>query len=148
MLTWIRSHKRNNLTSFSQQRHIELQDLALILARTEILPSISKIPLIFLVFFPLTITLPITLTLTFTLPLQTITGSTRCHVNFYRHQHFTHNIGIPPGRLRPEVQPLPLLYTILTKGTVPFVYLLFTNGTSFTYLLYHFASLLTAVKAP
>ena len=39
------------------------------------------------------------------------------------------------GRLRPEVQPLTLLYTIFhEKGTL-FVYLLLTNGDPFTYLV-------------
>ena len=39
------------------------------------------------------------------------------------------------GRLRPEVQPLTLLYTISGRKGTPFVYPLSTNGTSFTYLL-------------
>ena len=39
------------------------------------------------------------------------------------------------GGLRLKVQPLTLLYTIFdTKGT-PFVYLLLTNGSPFTYLV-------------
>ena len=37
-------------------------------------------------------------------------------------------------RLRPEVQPLPLLYTIIHQKITPFVYLLLNlNGTLFTY---------------
>ena len=39
------------------------------------------------------------------------------------------------GRLRPEVQPLTLLYTIFHEKGTPFVYLLLTNGTPFTYLV-------------
>ena len=38
------------------------------------------------------------------------------------------------GRLRPEVQPLTLLYTIFHEKGTPFVYLLLTTGTPFTYL--------------
>ena len=36
------------------------------------------------------------------------------------------------GRLRPEVQPLTLLYTILHEKGSPFVYLLMTDSTCFT----------------
>ena len=39
------------------------------------------------------------------------------------------------GRLRPEVQPLTLLCTIFHEKGTPFVYLLLTNGTPFTYLV-------------
>ena len=39
------------------------------------------------------------------------------------------------GRLRPEVQPLTLVYAILHEKGTPFVHLLLTNGTCFTYLL-------------
>ena len=39
------------------------------------------------------------------------------------------------GRLRPEAQPLTLLYTICHEKGTPFVYLLLTNGTPFTYLV-------------
>ena len=39
------------------------------------------------------------------------------------------------GRFRPEVQPLTLLYTIFHEKGTPFVYLLLTNGTPFTYLV-------------
>ena len=39
------------------------------------------------------------------------------------------------GRIRPEVQPLTLLYTIFHEKGAPFVYLLLTNGTPFTYLV-------------
>ena len=39
------------------------------------------------------------------------------------------------GRLRPEVQPLTLLYTIFFKKGTPFVYLLLEKGTPFIYLL-------------
>ena len=36
---------------------------------------------------------------------------------------------------RPEVQPLPLLYTIFDRKGSPFVYFLLTNGTPFIYLV-------------
>ena len=39
------------------------------------------------------------------------------------------------GRLPPEVQPRTLLYTISHNKGTPFVYLLLTNGTPFTYLV-------------
>ena len=39
------------------------------------------------------------------------------------------------GRLRPEIQPLTLLYTIFPQKGTPFVYFLLTNGTPFTYLV-------------
>ena len=56
---------------------------------------------------------------------------------------------------RPEVQPLTLtpyllrtiFYENLSEKGTPFVYLLLTNGIPFTYLVYNFASLLTAVNA-
>ena len=51
------------------------------------------------------------------------------------------------GRLHPEVQPLTLLYTIFHEKGTPFIYRLLTNDTSFTYLVYNVASLLTAVNA-
>ena len=35
------------------------------------------------------------------------------------------------GRLRPEVQPLTLLYTIFDRKGLSLVYLLLTNGTTF-----------------
>ena len=38
------------------------------------------------------------------------------------------------GRLRPEIQPLTLLYTIFERKGTPFVYILWTN-TPFTYLV-------------
>ena len=38
-------------------------------------------------------------------------------------------------RLRPEVQPLTLLYTIFGRKATPLVYLLVTNGTPFVYLV-------------
>ena len=38
-------------------------------------------------------------------------------------------------RLNPEIQPLTLLYTNLDRKVAPFVYLLLTNGTRFTYLV-------------
>ena len=38
------------------------------------------------------------------------------------------------GRLRPEVQPLTLLYTIFFKKGTPSVYLLLEKGTPFIYL--------------
>ena len=50
------------------------------------------------------------------------------------------------GRLRPEVRPRTLLYTIFGRKDTPFVYLPLTNGTSFTYLVSNFASLSTAVN--
>ena len=51
------------------------------------------------------------------------------------------------GRLRPEVQPLTLLYTIYDRKGTPFVYFLSfaTNGTPFTYLVWNAAYILTAV---
>ena len=39
------------------------------------------------------------------------------------------------GKLRPEVQPLTLLFTTFHENGTPFVYLLLTNGTPFTYLV-------------
>ena len=39
------------------------------------------------------------------------------------------------GRLRPEVQPLTLLYTIFHEKATPFVYVLITNDNPFTYLV-------------
>ena len=39
------------------------------------------------------------------------------------------------GRVRPEVQPLTLLYTILDRKSTLFVYHLLTNGIPFTYLV-------------
>ena len=39
------------------------------------------------------------------------------------------------GKLRPEVQLLTLLYTIFHEKGTPFVYLLLTNDTSFTYIV-------------
>ena len=39
------------------------------------------------------------------------------------------------GRLRPEVQPLTLLYTIFHEKGTPFVFLLLKNGTLFRYLV-------------
>ena len=39
-------------------------------------------------------------------------------------------------RFRPEIQPLTLLYTIFDGKDTPFVYLLLTTGTPFTYLVY------------
>ena len=38
------------------------------------------------------------------------------------------------GRLRPEIQPITLLYTIFDRNGTPFVYLLLTNDTPFSYL--------------
>ena len=37
------------------------------------------------------------------------------------------------GRLRPEIQPLTLLYTIFERKGTPFVNILWTNITPFTY---------------
>ena len=45
------------------------------------------------------------------------------------------------GRLRPDVQPLTLLYTIFDRKGTSFVYLSLKNGTPFTYLLKNTASL-------
>ena len=44
---------------------------------------------------------------------------------------------VDTGRLRPEVQPFTLLYTIFYEKDTSFVNLLFTNinGSSFTYLV-------------
>ena len=39
------------------------------------------------------------------------------------------------GRVRPEIQPLTLLYTSFHEKDTPFVYLLLTNGTPFRYLV-------------
>ena len=39
------------------------------------------------------------------------------------------------GRVRPEIQPLTLLCTSFHEKVTPFVYLLLTNGTPFTYLV-------------
>ena len=39
------------------------------------------------------------------------------------------------GKLRPEVQPLTLLYTIFSEKVPLFVYLLLEKGTPFMYLL-------------
>ena len=39
------------------------------------------------------------------------------------------------GRLRPEVQPLTLLYTIFHEKGTPFIFLLLKNGTLFRYLV-------------
>ena len=47
------------------------------------------------------------------------------------------------GWLHPEVQPL----TFMDRKDTLFVYVLLPNGTPFTYLVYDFSSLLTAVKA-
>ena len=44
------------------------------------------------------------------------------------------------GRFRPKVRPLTLLYTLFHEKGFPFVYLLLTNGTPFTYPVYKFAS--------
>lgn len=50
------------------------------------------------------------------------------------------------GRLRPEGQLLILLYAIIDRKGVSFVYRLpLTNGTAFTNLAYNFVYLLTAV---
>ena len=51
------------------------------------------------------------------------------------------------ARFRPKVQPFTLLYTTFGRKGTPFVYLLLTNGTIFTYLVLYFASLLTPVNA-
>ena len=39
------------------------------------------------------------------------------------------------GRVRPEVQPLTLLYAIFHKKGTPFVHFLLTNGTPLTHLI-------------
>ena len=39
------------------------------------------------------------------------------------------------GEAPPRVLPLTLLYTIFPEKCTPFVYLLLTNGTPFTYLV-------------
>ena len=52
------------------------------------------------------------------------------------------------GRLRPDVKPLTLLYTIFTKkATYPFGITSIDKWFPFTYLVKNFASLLTAVNA-
>ena len=50
-------------------------------------------------------------------------------------------------RLRPEVQTLTSLNTNSDGTGAPFVYLLLTNGIPFTYLVWNYASPLTAVNA-
>ena len=40
------------------------------------------------------------------------------------------------GKAVPEVQPLTLLYTIFHEKGTPLVYLLLTNGTPFTHLVF------------
>ena len=46
-----------------------------------------------------------------------------------------HSTNVYTARLRSEVQPLTLLYAIFHEKVTPFVYLLLTNGTPFTYLV-------------
>ena len=50
-------------------------------------------------------------------------GEWRYSTNFYA------------GRPHPEVQPLTLLYTNFQEKGIPFIYLLLTNCTPFTYLV-------------
>ena len=52
------------------------------------------------------------------------------------------------GRLRPEIQPLTLLYTIFDRIGTPLIYnlLIKINGTPFTYPVKNVVSLLTAVN--
>ena len=52
-----------------------------------------------------------------------------------------HSTHLCTGRLRPEVQPLTLLYTIFDRKGTPFIYPPLKNGTPFTYLLKSTASL-------
>ena len=51
------------------------------------------------------------------------------------------------GEGLPKVEPLTLFNTIFHRKGNPFVYLLLTNGTPFTYLVYNFVSLLNAANA-
>ena len=47
-----------------------------------------------------------------------------------------YSINIYTGKVHPEVQPpYPLIYHFFTKKVPIFMYLLLTNGTSFTYLV-------------
>ena len=48
---------------------------------------------------------------------------------------FGYSTNVYTGRLRPEVQPLTLLYTIFHEKGTPFVYLLLTKGAPFKYLV-------------
>ena len=51
------------------------------------------------------------------------------------------------GRLRPEVQPLTLLYSIFDRNDSPFVYFPLTNGTTpLTYLVTTYLKLQRLVK--
>ena len=51
------------------------------------------------------------------------------------------------GSSAPMSNPLPFYKPFLTEKDTPFLYLLLTNGTSFTYLVQNFASPLTSVNA-
>ena len=72
--------------------------------------------------------------------LKKQTTTTTKQVVIYVHQQHPsggHSTNVYTGRLRPEVQPLTIFYTIFffhEKGT-PFVYLLLKNGAPFTYLV-------------
>ena len=74
-------------------------------------------------------------------------NKTGCHLCTPTAPPGGHSTNVYTGRLRPEVQPLTIFYTIFfhEKGT-PFVYLLLKNGAPFTYLVYNFASLWTALS--
>ena len=50
-------------------------------------------------------------------------------------------------RLRLEVKPRTLLNTVFDRKGTPFLFLPLKNGTPFTYLVYNFAFILTAVHA-
>jgi len=61
--------------------------------------------------------------------------------------------GYSTNRLNREAPPrgptplIPIYIPLFTKKRIPFVYLLLTHGTPFTYLFNNFASLLTDVNA-
>ena len=52
---------------------------------------------------------------------------------FHGPLHFTQKRFLRRGSTSGEVQPLTLLYTIFKRDGTPLVYLLFTNGTPFSY---------------
>ena len=56
------------------------------------------------------------------------------HILVERHPGGGYSKKFYTGRLRPEVQPLTLLYTIFSEKGTPFVYLLLEKGTPFIYL--------------
>ena len=69
------------------------------------------------------------------------------HAEEFKKYQVRNSTNVYTERLRPEVQTITLLCTIFHKKGIPFIYLLLTNGTPFTYRVCDFASLLTAVNA-